>query len=125
MGIKHPMAQWVNNLKINGFTDWYIPSKDELNQLYNNIPDLFKKAWYWSSTALGFGGLGGQAFTDAYTIVLRSALDGSYCVYFGGRFAYRVNRPNELFFEDVKRMRMEEVKTVVELKKYEDDCHAN
>lgn len=94
----------------------------------HNTDDVIVYAMFaqtWSSTALGFGGLGGQAFTDAYTIVLRSALDGSYCVYFGGRFAYRVNRPNELFFEDVKRMRMEEVKTVVELKKYEDDCHAN
>ena len=42
----------------------------------------------WSSTALGFGGIGGQAITSAYTVVITSGDHAA--VYFGGRFAYLV-----------------------------------
>jgi hypothetical protein len=64
----------------------------------------------WASTALGFGGLGGQAITEAYTTVLRSSQTGEFCVYFGGRFAYRITRANERFHEDIKQRRMDPVK---------------
>jgi hypothetical protein len=64
----------------------------------------------WSSTALGFGGLGGQAITSAYTIVLRSNYLGEYCVYFGGRFAYHIKRINQKFIEDVMNREMCSVK---------------
>lgn len=50
----------------------------------------------WGSTALGFGGIGGAAICTAYTIVLHCGSE--YCVYFGGRFAYRVTKPNATFF---------------------------
>lgn len=43
----------------------------------------------WSSTALGFGGLGGQAFTEAYTAVIEGP-DGTQAVYWSGQFAYSV-----------------------------------
>jgi len=56
----------------------------------------------WSSTALGFGGIGGQAITDAYTVVLESHQDCGYCVYFGGRFAYRIKRPCGKFWDDIQ-----------------------
>lgn len=55
----------------------------------------------WGSTALGFGGLGGQAITDAYTIVLKSTAGLGYSVYFNGRFAYYIARPNQQFFKDI------------------------
>lgn len=55
----------------------------------------------WASTALGFGGLGGAAMTPAYTIIVIGPRH-DFCVYFGGRFAYRVEKANEAFFEDVK-----------------------
>jgi hypothetical protein len=42
----------------------------------------------WGDTSLGFGGVAGQAFTTAYTTVVVHYRDA--CVYFGGRFAYRV-----------------------------------
>lgn len=64
----------------------------------------------WSSTALGFGGLGGQSITSAYTIILRSNYLGEYCVYFGGRFAYHIKRINQKFIEDVMNREMCSVK---------------
>ena len=63
----------------------------------------------WSSTAMGFGGIGGQAITTAYTIVVESDIDTSCCVYFGGQFAYRIERPNEQFFEDLMNQQMTKV----------------
>ena len=60
----------------------------------------------WSSTALGFGGIGGQAFTSAYVCVIESNLVGGFAVYFGGRLAYVITRPNEKFMEDVTQHRM-------------------
>ena len=63
----------------------------------------------WSSTALGFGGIGGQAITTAYTTVVESDIDASCCVYFGGQFAYRIEHPNEQFFEDLMKQQMTKV----------------
>lgn len=61
----------------------------------------------WGSTALGFGGLGGAAMTPAYTVVLKSAIaENGFCVYFAGRFAYRIDRPNPMFFQDVANHNM-------------------
>ncbi len=31
------MAQWARSLSIDGFTDWYIPSRDELEVAYRNL----------------------------------------------------------------------------------------
>ena len=60
----------------------------------------------WGSTALGFGGIGGQAITSAYVCVIESNLVGQYAVYFGGRLAYVIERPNSQFFIDISGRRM-------------------
>lgn len=45
----------------------------------------------WGSTALGFGGIGGQAITNAYTIIVECDHTGYRAVYFGGgKLAYLV-----------------------------------
>jgi hypothetical protein len=46
----------------------------------------------WGSTALGYGGMGGAAVSDAYTVVV--TFRGTHCVYFGdsGQLAYTVNQ---------------------------------
>lgn len=69
----------------------------------------------WSSTALGFGGVGGQAITGAYTIVLESEQGCGFCVYFGGRLAYHIQKPNQKFFDDILNRRMVEVKSAKSL----------
>ena len=52
--------------------------------------DMFSQGW--SSTALGYPGVGGQAMTEAYTVVV-SYGSRHYCVYFGasGTLAYYVD----------------------------------
>ncbi|MBA9846839.1 hypothetical protein DEE89_12070 [Ralstonia pickettii] len=62
----------------------------------------------WSSTALGFGGLGGQAMTPAYTVVV-SGPSGHWAVYWAGRFAYLIDphkqtdKQREAFLDDLQR----------------------
>lgn len=62
----------------------------------------------WGSTALGFGGIGGQACTNAYTVVVEGPM-GDACVYFAGRLAYHVKRPNDLFRLDLHGQNMGDV----------------
>lgn len=48
----------------------------------------------WSSTALGYGGIGGAAMTPAYTVIV--SFNDVYCIYFGdGPMAYAVDRSNQ------------------------------
>ena len=78
-----------------------------------NVYAMFPQTW--GSTALGFGGVGGQAFTSAYVIILFSNQGSGCCVYFGGRFAYHVKKPNDKFFNDIKDRSMCDVKSYLAL----------
>jgi len=51
-------AAWLcNDMNINGFNDWYLPSLDELLYMYNNLYSKglgnFKNLYYWSSSSGG------------------------------------------------------------------------
>lgn len=65
----------------------------------------------WGSTALGFGGIGGAAMTTAYVCVIESNLLGQFAVYFGGRLAYRIERPDTKFWEDIAAQQMADANT--------------
>ncbi len=50
-------ARLCGNLVLGGYSDWYLPSKDELNKLYLNkvaIGGFAENAYYWSSTEASF-----------------------------------------------------------------------
>jgi hypothetical protein len=65
-------AQLCDGYEVNGYKDWFLPSKDELDLMYKNLKakDLgnFKDEGYWSSSQYGstnawcqyFGDGGGQ-----------------------------------------------------------------
>ena len=61
-------AQLCANYDVNGFTDWFLPSKDELNLMYQNLKrrnlGSFGDRIYWSSSQGGTGLAWGQRFSD-------------------------------------------------------------
>lgn len=68
--------------------------------------DMYTFEQTWGSTALGFGGIGGQALTDARTYVFVPIdVDQKCHVYFAGRYAYAVNY-SDVFMEDVRKGQM-------------------
>jgi Protein of unknown function (DUF1566) len=52
-------AMACDTLTLNGYTDWYLPSRDELDSLAINqaiFGGLTPDAWYWSSSEVDYGG---------------------------------------------------------------------
>ncbi|MEE9905819.1 MAG: DUF1566 domain-containing protein [Chlorobium sp.] len=49
-------AGYCNNLSAEGYTDWYLPSRDELDKLYDNLKfhqiEGFADTLYWSSSEI-------------------------------------------------------------------------
>lgn len=66
-------ARLANDFVFEGFDDWYLPSKDELDLVYRNlhlkgIGNFSKEIPYWSSTQGSFGscGIAGGAWTQNF-----------------------------------------------------------
>lgn len=67
----------------------------------------------WGSTCTGFDvtadgepTVGGCAMTKEYTTVVHELVTDTYCVFFGDRACYKVDNPNQEFFEDLQRRNM-------------------
>lgn len=64
-------AQICNDLDINGYKDWYLPSKSECFSMYFNLKIMrqlgnFTDALYWSSTEASIGNAYSQYANDGY-----------------------------------------------------------
>ena len=59
-------ARLCGDLVQGGYSDWYLPSKDELNKLYLNRSAIggFASVGYWSSTEYVFSRAWYQSFDD-------------------------------------------------------------
>lgn len=77
----------------------------------------------WSSTALGFGGIGGQAITTAYTTVFHETYHDIHAVFFSNQLAYIVKKSNEAFNADLLTRNMADVgKAVTKYEIYSINC---
>ena len=75
-------------------------------RIYSDSYDMIMFPQTWGSTALGFGGWGGQAVTQEYTTVVKFSPSKIYGVYFSDKFAYIVKKPNKTFADDVNKREM-------------------
>lgn len=86
--------------------------KDELDEKDKKYFPEFEMTMFlqtWGSTALGFGGIGGQAITSAYTTVVQEIYSGWFGVFFGEKLAYKIKDPNKKFYEDFCKLQMKPV----------------
>lgn len=63
-------AALCDGLTIEGYSDWFLPSKDELGQMYSRLKDAgignFANNYYWSSTEVDEFNTWTQFFNDGY-----------------------------------------------------------
>lgn len=98
--IAHAQYEGFSNIQYEGYTGvtFRRPTTRDFI-VYTMFPQT------WGSTALGHGGMGGAAVTDAYTVVLYCTQLQEHLVYFGGQFCYKIQGSSvnlSLFLEDCK-----------------------
>ena len=69
-------AKIADAYALNGYTDWYLPSQDELNLLYQQktVVGGFANSNYWSATESGSNVAWGQYFNSGYQLNLHKGL---------------------------------------------------
>lgn len=75
-GTPNSAARLCANYSYDGYTDWFLPSKDELNQIYlqaDKIGGIDKTDLYWSSTEYQ-----GKIITNENIAWLQLFIDGTY-----------------------------------------------
>jgi hypothetical protein len=79
MGEWDTAAQYADDLVFNRFDDWFLPSREELNQMYGrlkrrNLGD-FQDDWYWSSSQNNNAGWNDQTYAQHF---VSGVTDNSY-----------------------------------------------
>jgi hypothetical protein len=78
-------AQLCDSLKVAGYDDWFLPSKDELNLMYTNLKAKglgeFSNSWYWSSSEVTNGTACVQSFGDGSQYLIGSGKNNTHSVW--------------------------------------------
>lgn len=92
--------------------DFHFRSRDKLHKfIEQDYYDLYVFDQWWPDTTCGFGGIGGQAFTQrtVYAFVPKAenlaypvSEQPEAIVYIGDRFAYKVPK-SKVFMDDINR----------------------
>lgn len=81
-GVGTYAASICDKLELNGYNDWFLPSKDELNLLYiqksAGLVGDFANDFYWSSTENSYNGAWSQSFSNGANSSANK--DGAYDV---------------------------------------------
>lgn len=105
--LKYKRKDWVKSKEIG--QDVFV-EETKRPDMYDVTIDMFPQTW--SDTSLGFGGMAGQAFTSAYTVVVCCPDSQCWAVYNGGRFAYLIDYKKQsaegfkIFQEDLMNRNM-------------------
>lgn len=51
------LAQWAQQLNINGFNDWYLPSQDELEICYRNLKPANDENWLYARSGINLSAI--------------------------------------------------------------------
>ncbi|MDR0663800.1 MAG: hypothetical protein LBF80_06985 [Spirochaetaceae bacterium] len=74
-------AQYCDDLEYGGYTDWVLPSNDELNLMYQNLKEKglgsFTNDTYWSSSVHD-NSFGGYSFAQRFNDGFRFGLDSGF-----------------------------------------------
>ena len=62
----HPAANLVREFTTDGHTDFYLPARRELQLAEANVPELFSKAYHWSSTQYSATSASSVDFEDGW-----------------------------------------------------------
>jgi len=67
-GTGHPAAEAMRKANHGGYSDWFLPSKDELNLMFEQKETIgsFTPDYYWSSSEDQYGGVWDQLFSNGY-----------------------------------------------------------
>ena len=82
IGVNDTAMQYCDNLIINGFDDWFMPSINELKMIYDNLIrrrlDSFQNDNYWSSTKYNLDTRGSYAYWAYYLTSSGETTVGGY-----------------------------------------------
>ena len=85
-------ADICTNLTLGGYSDWFLPSKDELNEMHQNIGQR---------NALGLGNVGGFA-NNYYWSSTENDTNIAWLKYFGNGIQFGTNKSNTYYVRAVR-----------------------
>lgn len=72
---EHPAAKLASEFTVDGHNDFYLPARRELQLAEANVPELFEKAYHWSSSQRSAGNACSVVFEGGWLGDLHEGLE--------------------------------------------------